>query len=143
MTSITIDQPKAMLDWAARRVGVEAWPDDSKAIGAVHDGRLVGVVVYNMFLDQGCSIHIATDKSRRWATRRTLDAFFRYPFIQCGLHRITGYTPADNMPALVLITRLGFRFEGVQREAFNGRDLVVSGMLKRECRFLLPRDGEA
>lgn len=134
---LTIDDPPSLLAWAAARVGIEAWPADSKAIGAVDaDGRLRGVVVYNGFVDQGCSIHIATDRSRRWATRASLRGYFRYPFVQCGLHRLTAYTPADNVPSQALALKLGFRFEGVQRQAFAGRDMVFLGMLRTDCRWL-------
>lgn len=134
---LTIDDPPTLLAWAAGRVGIETWPADSKAIGAVGaDGRLRGVVVYNAFLDEGCSIHIATDRSRRWATRGTLRGFFRYPFVQCELRRLTAYTPAHNVPSQILALKLGFRFEGVQRQAFDGRDMVFLGMLRAECRWL-------
>lgn len=71
-------------------------------------------------------------------TRQALAAAFYYPFVQNGLRRLTGLVEASNTDALRLNRHMGWRPEGVLREAArNGDDLIVLGMLRRECRFIL------
>lgn len=70
-------------------------------------------------------------------TREFLRVAFRYPFYQLKVRRVTGYVPASNADALRFDLHLGFVQEGLMREAMDtGEDVVVLGMLKRECRWL-------
>jgi RimJ/RimL family protein N-acetyltransferase len=56
--------------------------------------------------------------------------------VQLGVQRVTGYVPASNAAALRFDRHLGFVEEGRLREALpGGEDVIVLGMLKRECRW--------
>ena len=57
--------------------------------------------------------------------------------MQLGCRRVTGYVPAANARARRLDEHLGFVYEGRLREALpDGQDVLVLGMLRRECRWL-------
>ena len=130
---------KSCLAWAAERCGVTAWSNDSQAVAVVDvaEKRLAAVIVFNLFVGSQCCVHIATDGSRRWASRTVLRALFEYPFIVQDLTRLTAFVAVENTASLKLVKKLGFKHEGVQRGAgaFGG-NLVMSGMLRHECKWL-------
>lgn len=132
------------LKWGADKLGIEGWRSDSVPL-AITDGDggpLVAVIVFNTrFLTQ-CLIHIASDGTRRWASPRILQGIFYVAFIAGGLRRLTAFVEYDNLPALQLLWKVGFQFEGRQRRASDrGKDLVMAGMLIEECPWL-QREGD-
>jgi len=124
------------LAWAAERTGTARFRTDAVGIALEKAGRLAAVVVYDGFSACDCNMHIASDGSRRWMTRELLVAAFRYPFVTAGLNRVTGLVPAKNVEALAFDQKLGFRLEGVCREALPDDDVVILGLLKRDCPFI-------
>lgn len=69
-------------------------------------------------------------------TRALLRSCARYVFQQLGCDRLTIRIRADNTAMLALSARIGFVHEGTLREAFEGADVLIFGMLRRECRWL-------
>lgn len=122
-----------LLDWAAARYDDNAIDSDTHAIGVEVDGMIQAVAMYNCFTDISCNIHVVSDGGKRWASRTFLREAFAYPFIQLGLKRLTALVPARNTDALTLDLRLGFQMEGRMAEATDNDDLVVLGMLRRNC----------
>ena len=121
----------------ARIPHVPSWGEWYEAIGLERDGELVAAVIFNFFSGADIAMHIAAVPGRRWMTRELLRAAFRYPFVQLGCRRVTGYVPASNTDALRFDRHLGFVQEGVMREALeSGEDVIVLGMLRSECRWL-------
>ena len=112
------------------------WPSDTTTIGVENDGELVAVALFNLFLGDGCAAHIATGGGRDWASRAMLAALFAYPFIQCGLVRITLPIARRNIKSQILALKLGFSFEGRLALGSNGDDEILMGMLKRDCPWL-------
>lgn len=139
MYRLIYDRTDELLRWAAERIGVECFKPDAKTIGQERDGEIAAVVVFDGFSDVDCNMHIASDGSRRWLTRALLVAAFTYPFIQCGLRRVTGLVPADNKDALRFDEHLGFRREGFHPHATKTGDLISLGMLREHCRYIPSR----
>lgn len=125
-----------LLRWASERIGGLRFRDDATAIGRERGGELVSVCVFDGFSAADCNMHIASDGSRHWLTREFLVACFAYPFIQLKLRRVTGLVPAKNRDALRFDLHLGFQVEGRCRDALPDDDIIILGMLRRECRFL-------
>jgi len=137
MNELIYGQDERLLLWAAERIGVPCFRDDARTIGYARDGELMAVVVFDGFSPVDCNMHIASDGTRRWLTRELLTAAFAYPFIQCGLRRVTGLVPAKNTDALRFDQHLGFRREGYHHKAAqNGGDLISLGLLRENCRFI-------
>lgn len=132
---ITTDQDIRLLLWAAERLQVQPWnPDQVRWIAGWSDAGPVFVVIYSRFSDRNCELTIATDGTRRWATRKALKAIFTVPFRQWGLRRVSFIVRADNQASIDLCQRLGAVREGVVRKTFPGDvDGVVLGMLAEEC----------
>ncbi len=144
MNRIILNERDRCAEWARLRIGhVESWGEWCEAIGLERDGELLAVVVFNLFSGADIAMHIAAVPGRRWMTRDFLRVAFRYPFNQLGCRRVTGYVPASNADALRFDLHLGFQREGLLREAMDtGEDVIVLGMLRRECRFLNERAKE-
>lgn len=136
MSRLVYGETERMLQWAAGRFDFGTPPADTQAIGLEGEGGLKVVAFFNNFSSTNCDIHVVTDGSRAWATRGFLAAVFAYPFIQCGLRRVTAYVAADNTAALEMDLRLGFQREGVMREGADTGDMMILGMLKNECKWL-------
>lgn len=132
---ITSDNQSDMIEWAANILGCR-FDVQAKAIGVVRHGALSAVVVYEDFTDYDCRIHVASDGSRYWLTRSFLCEVFHYPFVQCGLRRVTAFVQASNRVALRMDVRLGFRIEGRLRDATPDGDVFVLGQLRSECPFI-------
>lgn len=137
MRRVILDQRDRCAEWARQRIAhVPSWGEWCEAIGLEDDGELLAVVVYNLYSGADIAMHIAAVPGRRWMTREFLRVAFRYPFVQLGCRRVSGYVPASNADALRFDLHLGFVREGVMREALeNGEDVIVLGMLEREGRW--------
>ena len=80
--------------------------------------------------------HIAGKPGKRWLNRDFLFAMFDYPFNQLGVNRITGLVAKKNKEARRFDEHLGFKYEGNMRHALADDDMLIYGMLKRECKWL-------
>lgn len=127
-----------MLSWAAERIGVLCFRSDAQCLGYLNNDTLCAVVVYDTFSACDCCMHIASDGSSRWLTRELLIAAFSLAFKTFRLRRVTGLVPKKNTQALSFDKKLGFNFEGCCREAMIDDDLIILGMLRRNCRFIPP-----
>lgn len=130
------DQPR-LLEWARQKIPGSDWEPDVKAIGQEIRGEIRAVALFERFTQGDCQVHLCSDGSRRWMNRAYLVACFAYPFIQLGQRRITGLVPASNESAIRLNLHFGYVIEGRLRQAMpDGSDLLVMGMLRKECRFI-------
>ena len=94
---------------------------------------LAGVIYHNW---RQPNIEITFAATRNWASRGFIRSVFNAPFNQMGCARITCLTPKRNKKARELLKKLGFVQEGNLRRALSGRDLLIYGMLKEECKWI-------
>lgn len=70
-------------------------------------------------------------------TRRFLYAIFYNPFIAWKVRHITCTIEESNVKSIKLCTHMGFIERGrLPEAAANGEDVLILGLLKRDCRFL-------
>ena len=128
-----------MLTWATDRGGIK-FRGDAVAIGLRSDQGLHGVIVFDSFTTTGCWVSVVSDGGRKWITRELIIKVFAYPFIQLGYPRLNSFVSVNNADAIRFNEHFGFQREGILREAGeHGEDLIVYGMLRRECRWLPER----
>jgi RimJ/RimL family protein N-acetyltransferase len=109
---------------------------EGTTIGVVSEGRLAGGVVYSEFRGHDIKANIAAT-SPKWLSRDVLRQLFEYPFKALGCARITVLVGDDNPRSERLARWLGFVPEGRLRAGMGtGRDGLVFGMLRRECRWI-------
>ncbi|MNF99139.1 hypothetical protein D3C87_1255280 [compost metagenome] len=138
MTELVYDDIPSLLSWACERIGVRRFKDDACAFGVKRGGKICAVIVYDCFSECDCNIHVASDGSRMWLTRKVLARAFAYPFIQRGMRRVTGLVPASNKAALDFDTHIGLKVEGYCPDAMPDDDIVVLGMTRKACPYIPP-----
>lgn len=137
MTMLEIVTEPQLVTWADHVIEGGNFRDDAVAIGLVDGEEVKGVIVYEGFTASNCNMHVASDLSGHWITRELLFTAFAYPFIQCGLRRVTGLVPSKNTRALDFDLKLGFTPEGKMRHFLpDGDDMIILGMLREDCPFI-------
>lgn len=108
-----------------------------RAIGLRRDGELVAGVVYEGYNGKNIWMHVAAVPGARWMSRDYLHAVFAYPFLVCGVDRVSGYVNESNTQAKRFDEHLGFEQEARLRGAApDGGDVIVYTMWRDQCRFL-------
>lgn len=106
-------------------------------LAVIRNNKVICVVVYHGYTPPDnieCSI-VATDP--RWKNEGTLYHLFGYPFQHAKVRRITVRVRDDNIASKKLMNKLGFVKEGVLRKAMDGIDVIIYGMLREECKYLV------
>lgn len=145
---ILTGQADVIARWVEARVPGFRSFDTPSGFGVLRDGRLAaGVVFHNYDAHAGDIEVVIAAESPRWASREVFFTAFAYPFLQLGCRRVTARVPVSNLRARRLVEGAGFVLEGLMRcAASDGGDVMIYGMLKRECRWVgdqpRPRAGE-
>lgn len=140
MQIITL-QDARLLAWAAQKLKATYSPATCKWVGALDAGGVVWVAVYSHFSERNCAISLATNGSKRWASRATFRTILRIPFVEWGLARVTFVVDERNEASLRMMRKdgrfcVGAREEGRMRAMFDGADGIVFGLLKEECKWI-------
>lgn len=136
MSELVYDRREELLEWAAEKIGIQAFRSDAQAIGLERSGVPVAVVVFDSFSPTDCAMHVASDGSGHWLTRRFLVHAFVYPFVQCRKLRVTSPIAESNQKALRFNRHLGFRQEGYHPYGAEDGALLTMGLLRKDCRFI-------
>lgn len=111
--------------------------EDMRAIGLRRDNELAAAAVYEGYNGQNMWVHLAGLPGRRWMTREFLRAGFAYPFLVCGVQRLSGYVNASNAEARRLNEHFGYRVETVLRgAAHDGGDVLIYVMWRKDCLYV-------
>lgn len=135
-TKLIYGDEKRLLPWALERIGIGNFLRDAYSIGLERDDELVAVVVFDHFSSCDCNMHVASDGSANWLNKDLLLAAFAYPFVQLGLRRVSGVIPASNDKAIAFNEALGFKREGYCRKSLPDDDVVITGLMREDCRFI-------
>lgn len=142
MREVVYQPQEEMIEWAAATLadtsGAEfRFRGDAHAIGMRDENGFRGVVVFDNFSDTGCWISVVSDGSKRWMSKEFIIRVFAYPFHQLLYPRINAFVSEHNAESRAFCDKFGWMVEGRLREAgAKGEDLIVYGMLRRECRWL-------
>ena len=133
MKSFFVNAPVMVLyDWLAKRVQLP-WSSDFCALGRIVDGEIAGVVGYCSFTGTSCEMHMAGEG--RWINREFLYRAFCYPFTQLGLLMVIGRVVGNNLRALDIDRRLGFKERLYLPEAHPDGGVHILTMRHDECRW--------
>lgn len=131
------DAAKSALHLYLKAHGVEIpRSEDFQAIGRLNSGlQLMGVVGYNGFCGQVCTMHVAGEGN--WLSRDLLRMAFDYPFNQVGVKHVFATVAANNLRALNFDRHLGFEVLHRLRDGWaDGVDMIVLRMTRSQCRWL-------
>lgn len=114
-----------------------------KGLGLEKDGALQAGVLYEGYNGHNIFMHVAALPGASWLNREFLHEGFRYPFVTCGVNRVTGYVEASNAPARRFNEHLGFTEEArLAGAASDGGDVILYVMYRDQCRYLGTRYGK-
>lgn len=99
------------------------------------DGSLAGVAVFTQPNQGNRSLHIAS-KASKWFTPEFCRQMFCLGFAPQEVRRITATILLNNTQCIRLALKTGFMLEGRMR-GFERGDLLIFGMLKGECKWVL------
>lgn len=103
-------------------------------------GEVAGIVGFDGLRHGTIDAHMRGVR-RVWASEELFELSLNFVYNKLQVNRITACVYGWNEPSLKVVRRLGFRKEGVMREFKNKEDVVVLGMLRRECKYLNNKNG--
>ncbi len=108
-----------------------------RGIGLEQNGALIAGVLFERNNGSNIFMHVAAVTGKRWLTREYLNYCFYYPFVECGVSRITGWIEKSNIDSRRFAEHLCFKKEALlSGAAKDGGDVIIYVMRKNECRFL-------
>ena len=135
-----ISQPKEMIAaFVSARQGLDLrapWGEFC-ALGLMRHGRFVAGVIYNKMEGANVCMHIGAVGGAKWLNEEFLHAAFDYPFNELRKRRVTACIRASNRKAIKFVKNLGFEYEGTMKHYYSDDDMVIHGMLREKCRFLM------
>ena len=128
---------QGVVEWIAERIGDHGnFGPATRGIGWLNAGAIVAGVAYAEWNGRNVVCHIASDGSRRWATRAYLRTIFDYPFNQLAVERITCPVGEGNRESRRFVQHLGFTLETTLEQAHPTGDLLVYRMWKGDCKWI-------
>ena len=123
--------------WVSDKLpGCEFNPSECRTIGHVllhedRDPEIIGAVVLSRWTAHTCDASIASDGTKRWATRRFIFAVYDYAFRHADKSRINFIVRVDNADSIRLQERLGHTLDGRLADAFGeGQDALLFGLTR-------------
>jgi len=133
---VSFEQKQEYFDFINRILDVKFEAVKCVCIASIKpDGEIMGVVVYDRFSPWNCELSVAS-VTPKFIDRAFLRAVFRYPFIQCGLRRVTAVTEDGNDGALRINKRLGFVDEAKLKNWYGDTDGNMLVMTRESCKWL-------
>ena len=127
----------AVLPFMQRHIQGLSAAQGMRAIGLRRGGQLVAGVIYEGFNGRNVWVHLAGEPGARWMTRDFLRHCFAYPFLVCGVDRLSGYVNASNTAARRLNEHFGYRVEATLTGAApDGGDVLIYVMWRKDCRYV-------
>ena len=125
-----------VVEWIAQRTNEFGRFGTDIGIGWARGGALVAGVAYADWNGPNVVCHIASDGSKRWATRQYLWTIFDYPFNQLQVKRITVIVGDGNADSRNLAEHFGFTLEAELAGAHPTGDLRIYRLWRDDCRYL-------
>ncbi len=119
--------------WLCRETGLEPVPPFTACAIVDDNGRIGGCWVWSEYTGPNVEVSIYAP---RCITRRVLREGFDYAFNQLKVRRITQRVPLMNKKLNQIISKAGWKCEGILRHFYENDDAVIYGMIKSECKYL-------
>lgn len=125
---------EGVCEWVATQAGGKYY-GGGVGFGIEKEGRIVCGVFFENFTGRSVQIHVGLEPGQRM-TREWLKALFGYAFNQIKVQKIVGVIDSENSASLRFTRHIGFKDEGVIRDAGPKGDLCILTMTRQQCRYL-------
>lgn len=111
-------------------------PPNATFLGWRKGDEVVAGAAYEGFNGRNVWVHLA-GVGKTWMSRDFLRAGFAYPFLVCGVDRLSGYVNASNVQARRLNEHFGYQVEATLHGAApDGGDVLLYVMWRKDCRYV-------
>lgn len=127
-----ITEPKELIGrYVAQKQGqTEDWKN-FVAIGLLNSNdELIAGVVFDGYSHPNICMHISAER----LSKNFMDAIVRYPFEQLQCKRITGTILKSNKKSRRFANHMGFKLEGIMRDAHKDGDVCIYGLMKKDAK---------
>jgi hypothetical protein len=124
--------------WVWERMGTGLWYEHGKSCMGVVDAEFNpkwGVVYDDYEVGGSIKMHVAIDDPK-FVSRRAIQAVFEYPFHDLRVKKVLATVCSENVKALSMDMRLGFKLEAIIEDAYDRGDMYILSMTQEQCRWL-------
>lgn len=119
--------------WVNDKIGSEFTPENSRYIAYVSGDEVLAVAVFDHWTKYQVEVSIASDGTKRWASRTFIRAIYDYAFTIPSCSRINMIVEVKNKDAIRLHEALGHTLEGQLVDWFGtGNDAFLYRLTKTE-----------
>lgn len=126
-------------EWVRKGLGYdEDWPPGNcLTFGFYYNQKLVGALVFHDLRRHTEVWWTIYTENQHWCSRKVLRLMFTIAFCRMDCRRISVLVSKNNHHSLDMVHRLGFKDEGILRQAGDkGDDCYILGMLRSECPWI-------
>jgi RimJ/RimL family protein N-acetyltransferase len=135
MAELVYDQKDRIGAWVAKQVGQGASWGDFYALGVIRGDDIIAGVVINNYNGANATCHIAIAQQTKMIVP-LFQAVCDYAFRHCGLKRLTGMVPSNELNVLAFDKHLGFEEEFLMKDGAPGADMHILVLWPDKCRWL-------
>lgn len=131
------DLDGSVIAWVCKGLGDSPFEyGRNVTLGIYLKNKLIAGVIFNDIRPNRDVWLTIYSENKKWCNKRILRLIFDFIFDKIGAERASAFVSKDNEPSINLVEKLGFVREGLLRHyRDNGKDCVVYGMLKSECKW--------
>lgn len=121
------------LDWINNKIATQFEPNSSRYLAYVKDDEVLAVVVFDHWTLNQVEVSIATDGTKRWASRHFINEVFEYAFTLPTITRCNFVVEVENKNAIQLHESLRHPREGLLKDWFGiDKDAYLYRLTRRE-----------
>ena len=143
MLWIKKDDNGSVYEWVKKNLKDQDPFHNDLTIGIYFDTKLIAGVVFSIYSKFNVYLTIYTE-DKSWCSRRVINFIYEYSFNVLCSKKITCIADKSNRKIRKLLTKLGFRLEGVVRYGrLNGRPAFLFGLcFDDKARYKFLKNGD-
>jgi RimJ/RimL family protein N-acetyltransferase len=134
---LVFGRDKQIAEYVQRRIPGSHF-NDCTAIGIIRNNKLVGGIVFHDYQSgfKNITVSLAFDTPKA-ISPDVLCSIAAYVFKQLDCIRLNALVARKNKRSRKWVEGVGFKLEGCARKGYLKDDLMIYGMLRNECRWMI------
>lgn len=128
-------------DWILERMPIKnGKPNWYYTIGIGNEKRLLAAVILFDYDGNNIYMGVARDGNvKYWLNKRIIGEIADFVFNHLGCVRVTARTQPENTKARRMLESIGFVCEGIMRQGYGNKDMLIYGILQSEAERWMKR----